>query len=176
MVNRLDPEKTTGILIQALPLVRKVIPDAVLLVVGDGREMPHLRQQAEAAGVASSVDFLGENMEVPALLGCCEAGALVPKSNEGLSNTILEYMAARLPVLATDCGGNSELVQSGLTGYLLPLLPSPAEVATAWISLLQNPEEAVTMGKQARAYVEHHHAVDVVLEAFRSFYARVLQG
>jgi L-malate glycosyltransferase len=176
VVNRLDPEKNTGLLIQALPLVRKVIPDAVLLVVGDGPEMPLLRRQAAAAGVEAAVDFLGENMEVPAILRLCEGGALVPKSNEGLSNTILEYMAARLPVLATDCGGTRELVRDGSTGHLLSLTPSPLEVAEAWGSLLQQPDAAGGMGAQARAYVEQHHDMDVVLQAFRAFYARVIQG
>jgi len=176
VVNRLDPEKNTGLLIQALPLVRNVIPDAVLLVVGDGPEMPLLRQQATAAGMELAVDFLGESMEVPAILHGCDAGALVPNSNEGLSNTILEYMAARLPVLATDCGGNRELVRDGTTGRLLSLTPSPAEVAEAWISLLQQADAAEEMGKQARAYVEQHHDMDVVLQAFQAFYARVIQG
>lgn len=174
VVNRLDPEKNTGLLIEALPLVRQTVPDAVLLVVGDGPEMPHLREQALAAGVGEFVDFLGENMEVPALLRLCEAGALVPRSNEGLSNTILEYMAAELPVLATDCGGNGELVREGETGCLLPLAASPAEVARAWISLLQDPETASEMGRRARAFVEQHHASGRVLEAFRAFYRKLI--
>jgi len=170
VVNRLDSEKNTELLIAALPQVRRAIPDAVLLVVGDGPEMPHLRAQASAAGVGESVDFLGENMEVPSLLRLCEAGALVPRSNEGLSNTILEYMAAELPVLATDCGGNSELVREGETGRLLPIDPSPAEVASAWISLFQHPEAASGMGHRARVFVEQKHAPKRVLEAFRAFY------
>jgi len=170
VVNRLDPEKNTGLLIEALPLVRKAVPDAVLLVVGDGREMMALRQLAETAGVADAVDFLGENLEVPALLRLCEAGALVPSRNEGLSNTILEYMAARLPVLATDCGGNGELVCDGVTGRLLPLEAGPTDVAEAWIDLLQNREASRAMGQAARQVVEHRHAPDIVLGKFSSFY------
>jgi len=175
VVNRLDPEKNTGLLIEALPQVRKTIPDAVLLVVGDGPEMPRLREQAEAAGVADAVDFLGENMEVPALLRHCEAGALVPHRNEGLSNTILEYMAARLPVLATDCGGNRELVRDGETGHIVPLEATADEVADAWISLLQNREASLAMGERARVFVEQTHAPERVLAAFRLFYQKIVQ-
>jgi len=175
VVNRLDPEKNTGLLIEALPPVREMIPDAILLVVGDGPEMSHLREQAEAMGVADAVDFLGENMEVPALLRLCEAGALVPRRNEGLSNTILEYMAARLPVLATDCGGNSELVRDGETGHLLSLEADAREVADAWIALLQNREASMEMGQKARAFVEQRHVPTLVLEAFRTFYRRIVQ-
>ncbi len=170
VVNRLDPEKNTGLLIEALPWVRTAIPDAVLLVVGEGREMSSLRKLAESAGVADAVDFLGENLEVPALLRLCEAGALVPSRNEGLSNTILEYMAARLPVIATDCGGNGELVREGVTGHLLPLEAEPAEVAAAWIALLQNQETAKAMGQAARQVVEQRHTPAIVLKKFSSFY------
>lgn len=171
VVNRLDPEKNVGLLIKALPLVRKEVPAAVLVVAGAGREMPALRAQAAAAGVAEAVCFLGETTEVPALLRLCEAGALVPSRNEGLSNTILEYMAARLPVLATDCGGNRELVQDGETGRLVPAGASAAEVAAAWVFLLANREAAMAMGGKARRLLERRHSPAIVLESFRRLYA-----
>lgn len=173
VVNRLDPEKNTGLLIRALPAVRHMIPDAVLLVVGDGPEMPMLRELASSLGVSDAVDFIGENMEVPSLLTCCEVGALVPRSNEGLSNTILEYMAASLPVLATDCGGNAELVRDRETGRLLPLRPSPGAVAEAWVSLLKSPGVSAEMGKRGRLYVEQYHAPGLILDRFRRFYDSV---
>ncbi len=176
VVNRLDPEKNTGLLMEALPLVRQAISDAVLIVVGDGREMPALRTKAETLGVAAAVCFLGEVTEVPALLGLCEAGALVPKSNEGLSNTILEYMAAGLPALATDCGGNRELVRNGETGRLVTATASAGDVAEAWISLLQDRDGAAAMGRRARSYIEQHHAPAMVLGKFRSFYEQVARG
>jgi glycosyltransferase involved in cell wall biosynthesis len=176
VVNRLDPEKNTGLLVEALPRVKQAIPEAVLIVVGDGREMPLLREKAAALGVADAVCFLGEVMEVPALLRFCEAGALVPNSNEGLSNTILEYMAAGLPTLATDCGGNRELVRNGETGRLVPSTASAVEVAEAWISLLQDREGAAAMGRQARTFVLERHVPEIVLAQFRGLYERIAGG
>lgn len=173
VVNRLDPEKNTGRLIDALPQVRHAVPDAVLIVAGAGRELPALREKAAALGVADAVCFLGEVMEVPALLHLCEAGALVPKINEGLSNTLLEYMAAGLPVLATDCGGNRELVRDGETGRLVSGGASAAEVAGAWLSLLRDPGKSTAMGRRARAFVEQRHAPAVALEGFRRLYEQV---
>lgn len=175
VVNRLDPEKNTGLLIEALPMVRQTIPDAVLIIAGDGREMPALRAQAKDVGVAEAVCLLGETTETPALLRLCEAGALVPKSNEGLSNTILEYMAAGLPTLASDCGGNRELVRNGETGRLVPE-NTAAAVAEAWIGLLRAPGDERVMGQRARVFVERHHASPVVLESFRRFYEAVCAG
>lgn len=175
-VNRLDPEKNTGLLIEALPQVRKEIPEAVLVVVGDGREMPMLREKAAALGVADAVCFLGEVMEVPALLRRCEAGALVPNRNEGLSNTILEYMAAGLPVLATDCGGNRELVRDGETGRLVSQDAAAGEVASAWVALLRDRAQAEEMGQRAQAFMAQRHASAPVLETFRRFYEKVAAG
>ena len=173
VVNRLDPEKNTGLLIEALARVRKTMPDAVLVVAGDGREKSALQSKAAALGVGEAVCFLGEITEVPALLRLCEAGALVPNRNEGLSNTILEYMAAGLPVLATDCGGNRELVRDGETGRLVPSTASPVIVAEAWCSLLRDCVKPCIMGGQARAYVEQRHALVPVLATFQFFYHKV---
>jgi glycosyltransferase involved in cell wall biosynthesis len=176
VVNRLDPEKSTAGLIEALPQVRRRVPEAVLVVAGAGRELARLQQLAAARGVADAVCFLGEVHEVPALLRQCEAGALVPSRNEGLSNTLLEYMAAGLPVLATDCGGNRELVRDGETGRLVPAAATSGELAEAWVSLLQAREAAAAMGRHGRAQVEARHAREAVLDAFAGFYQRVSAG
>lgn len=172
VVNRLDPEKNVGLLIEALPLVCNEFSDAVLVVAGAGRDMPALRAQAAALRVADAVCFLGETNEVPALLPLCEIGALVPIRNEGLSNTILEYMAAGLPVLATDCGGNRELVRDGATGRLVPAAADAAAVARAWIALLRDPEGAAAMGQNGREQVEQNHAREPVLDRFADLYAQ----
>ncbi|MDY0150334.1 MAG: glycosyltransferase [Kiritimatiellia bacterium] len=173
VVNRLDPEKNTVLLIDALVQVRQAVPTAVLIVAGEGRELPALRARAAALGVAEAVCFLGEVLDVPSLLRQCEVGALVPNRNEGLSNTILEYMAASLPVLATDCGGNRELVRDGETGCLLPLAASAADLAAVWIEMLNTPAAAAIWGSNGREQVRHHHAPDAVLAAFAGLYDRL---
>ena len=174
IVNRLDPEKNTGLLIKALPLVRNQIPDAVLVIAGDGPEMPQLRRLAAEQGVQDAVCFLGEVHEVPALLRRCEIGAMVPIRNEGLSNTILEYMAAGLPVLATDCGGNRELIRNDVTGRLVAESAPEREVAEAWTTLLQNGVEAVTIGRQGRAVVAARHIPAIVLALFLHVYEEIM--
>ena len=170
VVNRLDPEKNTGLLIEALPRVREEISDAVLVIAGDGPEMPALRAQAEALGVREAVCFLGEVVDVPALLAQCEAGALVPNRNEGLSNTILEYMAAGLPVLATDCGGNSELVNDGETGALVAVDASPQQVAETWRRMIGDRSAARFMGAKGRQKVSSGFSPEVALCRFEAFY------
>ena len=176
VVNRLDPEKNTGLLIQALPRVRQVVPEAVLIIAGGGAEMPKLRLMAAELGVTDAVCFLGEIHEVPALLRLCEVGALVPSHNEGLSNTILEYMAAGLPVMATDCGGNRELVRNGETGCLLPEGSSAKAIAREWLMLLGNKEQAKAMGQAGRARVARAHSVVGGLDVYQAMYAKILEN
>ena len=173
VVNRLDAEKNTRLLIEALPMVRERIADAVLIIAGDGPEMGMLRELASRLGVEDAICFLGEITDVPALLHLCEVGALVPLRNEGLSNTILEYMAAQLPVLATDCGGNRELVKDRKSCRIVSTFAQADEVATAWIDLLLDQAVAATFGKKNRAQVESNHSPKVVLTAFEKFYFRL---
>lgn len=170
-VNRLDPEKNTGLLVEALALVRREMPDASLVIAGDGPERPALEARAAALGLRGAVAFLGELDRVPALLPLCELGALVPVSNEGTSNTLLEYMAAGLPVLATDCGGNAELTGTdGSRGLLLPPDPTPAQAAGRWLSLLRDASSARRIGAAARAFVLERHAPARVLDRWEAFY------
>ena len=173
VVNRLDPEKNTGVLVEALALVRREVPDAALVVVGDGPERAVLEARAAALGLGGSAVFLGELNRVPTLLPLCEIGALVPTSNEGTSNTLLEYMAAGLPVMATDCGGNAELVEDGVRGALLPANPSPEQVAARWVELLREPERGRRWGAAGRAFVLARHSPEAVLDAWEKFYREV---
>ena len=172
VVNRLDPEKNTGLLIEALALVRKEVPDASLVIVGDGPERPTLEARASALGLGpDAIAFLGDLDRVPALLPLCSIGALVPTSNEGTSNTLLEYMAAGLPVIATDCGGNAELLgRDSSRGLLLPSNPTPRQTADLWLALLRDSSLALRLGNAARTFVLSRHAPVHVLDRWETFY------
>jgi glycosyltransferase involved in cell wall biosynthesis len=100
---------------------------------------------------------------------------LVPRSNEGLSNTILEYMAAGLPVVATDCGGNRELVVDGENG-LVVRAQEPEAAADAISRLLNDPGRAQEMGAKGRQRVLKDHDPATVARTFAELYARVAAG
>lgn len=173
MVARLDPEKDVGTLLRAVPDVANVYPDARFIIVGDGRERGALEGLAKELHISEQVTFLGECNEVPALLTQCAIGALVPNRNEGLSNTILEYMAAGLPVVATDCGGNRELVENNRTGFIVP--PGDASALAEKIKgLLADPGTAKRYGQTGRAVVESKHQPRAVANQFAALYRNVL--
>lgn len=168
-VARLDPEKDVATFLQAAAVVLSRRLDAGFVVAGRGPERERLEQLAAALGIASRTAFLGDVTEVPSLLKHLYAGALVPKANEGLSNSILEYMAAGLPVVATDCGGNRELVKDGETGFLVQ--PGDSEAAAAAIDrLLSDPELAERMGARGRAAVAEKHSPETVVNRMLELY------
>jgi glycosyltransferase involved in cell wall biosynthesis len=173
MVARLDPEKDTATLLQAFKIVCERVDDVGLIIAGDGPEMHALRQLADESGILPRVIFLGEVTDVPALTGHLDMGVLTPNANEGLSNTIMEYMAGGLPVVATDCGGNAELVQDGVTGWLAAV-GDEQDVAAKIMKLLNNPEQARSMGAAGRKKVESEHTKDVVVDAFEQCYRDVM--
>lgn len=171
-VARLDAEKDVATFVRAAALVHATHRDVLFVVAGDGPERPTLQALAAELGADEYVQFLGDIPEVPALNRKLIVGALVPRSNEGLSNTILEYMAAGLPVVATDCGGNGELVCDGETGYLVPIGHDEA-VAAALNRLLDHPEQAVAMGQKGRARVQRDNGPGTVTQQFLDLYSAV---
>lgn len=173
MVARLDAEKDFTTLIRAMKLVLEKSISAKLIVAGAGVQRSLLECLVEELALKESVVFLGEVQEVPALLQHCHVGVLTPKANEGLSNSILEYMAAGLPVVATDCGGNAELIEHGISGLIVPVGDSGA-VADALLRLLEHPCEAQQMGARGRCRVEQDYHPDVVTERFAVLYREAL--
>lgn len=161
-VSRLDPEKDIACAIEAVG--RHWVTEAGktenekgtginLVIAGDGRLRPDLENLAAQWSLNGRVVFLGEITDVPALLKHCMAGLMLPRSNEGLSNAIMEYMAAGLPVIATDCGGNAQLVEHGVNGWLVP--PRAPGVVYRYLEhLYRNREAATAMGQSGRKKVQ----------------------
>ena len=170
MVARLDAEKDGGTFVRAAAKIN--LPDVSFVVAGDGGEREPLEKLAAGLNLGSRMKFLGDVTDVPALLRECSVGVLVPKSNEGLSNSILEYMAAGLPVVATDCGGNCELVENKTSGFVVP--PGDADaVADSIVRILNNGTGA--MGKIGRRRVESRHRPEIVAAEFAKLYGEVLR-
>ena len=172
-VARLDPEKDVATLLRAAARVIVAVPEARFALAGDGVERSRLEDLAGELNLGRHVVFLGDVTEVPALLRLMEIAVLCPRANEGLSNSILEYQAAGLPVVATDCGGNRELVRENSNGCVI----APGEhekLAARLIALLQQPEKARAWGRAGRRQVEQNHRPEAVCRQFAALYRRTL--
>jgi len=138
------------------------------LIVGDGASRPELERYAERLGLNKHVVFLGFRLDVPALLSEISVSVL-PTLSEGLSNSLLEAMAASVPVVATRVGGNPEVVQGGVTGLLVP--PRDAEaLARAIGQFLEHPWLGKKFGLAGRERVSKKFALEHMTRATERLY------
>jgi glycosyltransferase involved in cell wall biosynthesis len=170
-VARLDPVKHLETLIEAFADLRVVLPRSVLVILGDGPERERLETVARTAGVGDAVRFLGDRRDVRRVLPAFDV-YVNSSISEGVSLTILEAMAAQLPVIATAVGGTPEVVQDGITGVLVPAR-QPVRLAHALIAVSKSPERRRTLGNAARLSVEARFAIDGMVERYADVYARL---
>jgi L-malate glycosyltransferase len=141
-------------IIRAAGEVVRQFPSARFLLIGDGHERARLEEMAAQFNLSENILFLGRRDDVSSLLSCCDLFVL-PSWAEGLPNSVLEAMAARLPVVATQVGGIPELIEDGLNGLLVPPKDPPA-LAAAIRRLLEDSSFAdkLAQGAQERARTE----------------------
>lgn len=176
VVANLIPYKGHVDLLAALAKARSRLPAGwrVLLVgydagIGDG-----LKQQAADLRIAEHLLWLGRRTDVPDLLGASDAGVLC-SWQEGFSNSILEGMAAGLPMLVTDVGGNAEAVTNGKTGLVVPS-HDPAALGEALVLLATDQTLRERLGAAARDRVRRCFDVDDCAGKYDAFYRSAVEG
>lgn len=182
MLGRVTSWKGQDVAIAAWKIVCERIPDAVLLIVGEGDEdyLAECRKRAQKLGITERVLFLGHH---PDVVGAISASDLVvhascysePKQGpvEALGLVVIEAMAAGLPVVATAAGGPVEIVEDDVTGKLVP--PGDAErMAEAILYYLQHAEEARIAGQKGRKRAEEMFSETKMAREMRLVYQDVL--
>jgi sugar transferase (PEP-CTERM/EpsH1 system associated) len=170
-VGRLVPIKDHQTLLNAAALLSKNGVDVRVLLVGSGPERERL-QMVSKNTLESRVCFAGDSSRVPELLNAMDVFVL-PSLNEGMSNTLLEAMACGLPTLATNVGGNPEIIENNVNGCLF----TPGD--TAWLAdkltlLARNPELIHQLGTAARNHAMESFSLGRMLDTYRSFYRELV--
>ena len=168
IANMHHPVKGQVDLLLAMKEVLRTRPDAHLVLVGDGVRRPHLERSARQLGIAERCHFLGHRLDVPAILARASI-AVSASYAEGISNAILEGMAARLPVVATAVGGTPEIVRDGMNGYLVPP-GAPAALARGLRDLLERAPRRRRMGERGRRIVEREFGIDQMRRSYDALY------
>ena len=160
--------------LRAARRVRDSCPEAAFVLAGEGELVPGLRRMADELGLAGAAFFPGRCDRVAELLFASDVCVLSSKA-EGFSNSILEYMGAARPVVATDVGGAREaLGGDGEAGLLVPSGDDGA-LAARLVELLRDPEGARAMGARGRRIVERRFSAQVQLERTAELYDRLLE-
>ncbi len=158
--------------LRAARRVREQVKDAAFVLAGEGELMESLKAFAAEQGLEKDAFFTGRCAQVAELLSVSEI-CVLSSTSEGFANSILEYMAAARPVVATDVGGAREAVTEGETGYIV----SPGDdeaMAARIISLLKDPARAREMGQNGRRIVEEKFSCEAQLARTVELYEKLL--
>lgn len=168
IVARLAVVKDHATLLHAFKNVRSVFGNVKLLVVGDGILKEKLQKLVSDLSETQGVMFLGKRNDVKSLLHIMDVVCLSSLS-EGLSLTLTEAMASGKPIVATNVGGNPELIVNGVTGFLVPP-ESPDEMANAILKLLRNDELRISMGQKGRERVKKEFDINGIAKEYEKLY------
>lgn len=165
------PVKGIAQFLEAVPMILASTPEAHFVVVGRGPESA--RERATRMGIGDSVHFVGPQEDVDAFYGLMDISVLSSLS-EGLSLVLLESMAHGLPVVATRVGGNPEVVEEGVTGYLVPP-DDPRSFAEKVVRLLTSPSLRARMGEAGRQRVEQQFSIETVARRYQTLHGSLVQ-
>lgn len=176
IVANLIPYKAHDLLLEALGGAKRGLPvDWRLMVVGratDAGYAARLRELAARLDIADRILWLGQRRDVADLLGAADVGVLC-SDEEGFSNAVLEAMAAGLPLVVTDVGGNREAVVDGATGFIVPRRDVVA-LRAALVRLLCDAELARRLGATGRERVSREFSLGTCVAGYDRLYVRAL--
>ncbi|MBA3314086.1 MAG: glycosyltransferase [Planctomycetaceae bacterium] len=167
-IGRLAKQKRVDVLVWAMQLLRQLTNNVYHLIVGDGPQRGSLERLAKHFTCDDVTRFLGHRSDVSRLLSCVDVFWLA-SDFEGQSNSVMEAMAAGLPVIASDIPANRELIENGRTGYLVRPGDSVAFAQYA-DRLLVDRELAGRFGEAARRHLAEHHSVDAMVNGYAALY------
>jgi L-malate glycosyltransferase len=185
MLARLNPTKGIDCFFEAAAKIRERHPDAHFLVVGecytrnaegkivvDDAYRLELRNRVMSLGLADRVHFTGLRKDVPQVLAAASVSVL-PSISEGISNTLLESMAAGVPVVATRVGGTPEVIRDGEHGLLTPP-GDPQAIADAILTILGDPALAARLGANGRQRMVQEFSFEAVVRCTEELYRELL--
>jgi len=172
-VARLEPQKGLSYLVEAIARLPKDM-EFRLWIAGGGPDEASLREQVTRLDLGETVQFLGIRHDVPALMTRLDLFVL-PSLWEGLPNVVLEAMAARRAVVATNVDGTPEAAIHGQTALLVPPR-DPAALADAMVRLARDPEMRRRFGEAGRKRVEEEFRMELMVERTQNEYRRALEN
>jgi glycosyltransferase involved in cell wall biosynthesis len=166
-------KKGHHILLDAIPLILKKVPEAVFVFAGDGPQKENIITKIEQLGLSDKVFLLGLRKDIPNILKSIDIFVL-PTLQEALGTSFIEAMAMEKPVIGTDVGGVGEIIKEGINGYLVEP-DNPQALADTIIMALQDKEKLNIMGIEGRKFVEQNYTTEKMCEKMYALYSSLLK-
>ncbi len=173
-VGFLRQPKAMDVLIEGAARIAPRFPGLKVLIVGEGADRPVYEALIDRLGVQDTVKLLGLRSDVPDLLAASDV-AVLSTNSEGSPLSVMEYMDAGLPVVATRVGGIPDLIDHGVHGLLVEP-QDPAGLGDAIARVLEDPEEARRMGEQGRERRRREFDIDVMVENLQDLYLELFSA
>lgn len=172
-VSHISRQKGIHLLVRAMRDILKSVSNAKLLIVGDGEFKSATESLVKQLGLEERVIFTGfvENEQLPDYINCCDIYVLPTLRIEGLPFALIEAMACEKPVVATNIGGNGEVIQDGVDGLLIRP-GSIRDIVDKILFLVRDEKKAYSIARQARKKVVNQFSLETMLD----HYERVLEG
>lgn len=164
--------KRVDVFIRAAAEVLKAIPNVFFCIVGEGYLKQELAELSDASHMSERILFLGAVKDIPNCIKHWDIGVLSSES-EGLSNSILKYMATGMPVVATAVGGNKELIRDGVNGFLVPN-EDYQSMADKLCRLLKDPHLRKNMGESGKRMISERFGWEKVIRDYEAYYDSLL--
>ena len=175
VVASLVENKGHAVLLTAFHRLALLHPNLELWIIGDGPLRRILERQTNALGIGEKVSFLGKRLDVPRLLACSDIVVLSSLYREGLSLAIIEAMSRARPVVVTSIGGNKELVEDGVNGFIV--IPADAADLEAKLRILiADGDLRKTMGLAGRKRYEERFCSAIMMRQIEALYQSLLMA
>lgn len=171
IVAALRPEKNHELFLQTAAAVRKQVPEAQFLIIGDGPCRPALEKLTAELNLTDDVFFVGNRKDIPALLSLSNVFVLCSHM-EANPVSILEAMATGLPVVSTKVGSIGDSVQAGQTGFLVPV-GDLKQLTERLAHLLQHPDKARQLGQAGRERVVQNWSLERMVHGYEDLISQL---
>ncbi len=171
-ISNFRPVKRVTDVVRVFNKVLEVLP-ARLIMIGDGPERLSATGVAKQLGITENISYLGNCENIEELLPCADL-LIQPSEHESFGLVPLEAMACEVPVIVTNSGGITEVVEHAETGYLCEVGDIEAMASYA-VQIFQNPEQAREMGRKGRMHVVKHFSHDQIVGQYEALYEEVLE-
>jgi glycosyltransferase involved in cell wall biosynthesis len=159
-------------LLEAAGAILRAVPEAKILLAGEGPQEKNIRNKIEELGIGEAVFLAGFREDIPRVLNTMDV-FVFPSLQEALGTAILEALAMRKAVVASRVGGIPEIIQEGKTGFLVDP-EKPAAIAEKVIPLLKNPDLRRRLGDQGRRFVESHYDNRLMIGRLEALYRELM--